>query len=244
MFSHTSLWTRQNCNSHFPKPFTRSLSKHLLGVKSHSSLKNDPKISDPVSQKSRDPYLTFIHTPNNGVSFSLLCILPPSHPRLLLSASPCQNPQTRRWVSFLRSRPWRRCFSLSSDFLTFSLLFFARSESSERDKGVPWVASGVRVGRRRSLWRRRSPALVRRHLFHSGRLPSRHRIVITLPGNLDWFRVFRFLEFRLEFFWPNLEIELLIGFGIYCFVCREVYAVSIVGPFPTAVTNLLDLSRL
>lgn len=26
--------------------------------------------------------------------------------------------------------------------------------------------------------------------------------------------------------------------------CREVYAVSIVGPFPTAVTNLLDLTRL
>lgn len=26
--------------------------------------------------------------------------------------------------------------------------------------------------------------------------------------------------------------------------CREVYAVSIVGPFPIAVTNLLDLQRL
>lgn len=26
--------------------------------------------------------------------------------------------------------------------------------------------------------------------------------------------------------------------------CREVYAVSIVGPFPIAVTNLLDLTRL
>lgn len=32
----------------------------------------------------------------------------------------------------------------------------------------------------------------------------------------------------------------LTGFLPY----REVYAVSIVGPFPTAVTNLLDLTRL
>lgn len=37
------------------------------------------------------------------------------------------------------------------------------------------------------------------------------------------------------------------AFGSYPFVfvfCREVYGVSIVGPFPVAVTNLLDLTRL
>lgn len=33
-------------------------------------------------------------------------------------------------------------------------------------------------------------------------------------------------------------------FVLLFFICREVYAVSIVGPFPTAVTNLLDLTRL
>lgn len=42
----------------------------------------------------------------------------------------------------------------------------------------------------------------------------------------------------------ELNIYLLFFLGFFFFVCREVYAVSLVGPFPTAVTNLLDLTRL
>ena len=40
---------------------------------------------------------------------------------------------------------------------------------------------------------------------------------------------------------------LLLDINLVCLIfliCREVYAVSIVGPFPIAVTNLLDLTRL
>lgn len=54
--------------------------------------------------------------------------------------------------------------------------------------------------------------------------------------------VFLILEsfcYRLDL-WCDISV-IEIGFVV---ICSEVYAVSIVGPFPTAVTSLLDLTRL
>lgn len=51
------------------------------------------------------------------------------------------------------------------------------SESIERDQGFAGLESSLRVGGRRSMRRRRPSAVVRRHLLHSRRLPSRHRVV-------------------------------------------------------------------
>ena len=63
---------------------------------------------------------------------------------------------------------------------------------------------------------------------------------VLVPG-------FNFMNCKIMFtaFLKLYALFLCIHAECHCVSCfREVYAVSIVGPFPTAVTNLLDLRRL
>jgi len=76
--------------------------------------------------------------------------------------------------------------------------------------------------------------LVEMETFHLG-LVSRvlHKETIELSQNCKfWFLLTLVFSFVATWF-ASLNL-----------ICREVYAVSIVGPFPIAVTNLLDLTRL
>ena len=124
--------------------------------------------------------ITFIHTSidlkwrnrvfhsSHSLSFSF------SFPLLSLSPKP-----SNATVRFSLSTNHSLSDPILSDQIqiSFTLCFFGCSESFERNQGVARVESSVRLGWRRSLWRWRSAAVVRRHLLHSRRLQSRHRIV-------------------------------------------------------------------
>lgn len=134
------------------------------------------------------------------------------------------------------SSPSSSSFPSLSSFirLSFTLGFcFLCSQSFEWNQGLSRLESGVFLGRRWSLWWCSPSTLVRRYLFHSRRLQSRHWIVIS-----------HFRLFLCNFCYVHLLREKICFRTNFIFACREVYAVSIVGPFPVAVTNLLDLTRL
>lgn len=112
------------------------------------------------------------------------------------------------------------------------------------------MESSVRMGRRRSLWRGWSASLVWGHVFPCEweRLSSCDWIVSIV---FFFFLPLTFIIVAVNFNYLKEASFLIIG--LWCCVfsvifpylpCREVYAVSIVGPFPLAVTNLMDLTRL
>ena len=107
------------------------------------------------------------------------------------------------WSDLIKSDPFLSLFHFPKIIIKLSVnvnlsVDFECSESAERNQSVARLESGVRVGWRRSLWRRRSSALVWCHLLHSRRLQSRHRIV--------WFFFF------LVQFYSNFRMRLFLNF--------------------------------